>query len=70
MEMAKFQAVIRARFGDEIMAEIVLLKGVNRLTIEQYIEQSDHYASARMAKQFLKDFFMDSAIVTIEMKIL
>jgi hypothetical protein len=69
MEVKKFKAVMRARVGDEIVAEIVLFRGTNQLTVDKYIEHIDQHHYPKDVERVLKDFFV-TAIVTVEMKFL
>ncbi len=64
-----FTAVIRARKGVKIVAEMELAEGSTRLAIESFIERAATTNSACNAVSFLQEFYGRTCIVTTEIKI-
>lgn len=67
MALQTFAAVIRARVGIKLVAEMLWMTGDDRLTVEGFIEHCEEYAAYCAFKEFCQEWFSD-CIVTAEMK--
>lgn len=65
--MAVFTAVIRARIGIDIVAEMLWMSDEDRLTVEGFIEHCEEYAAYYSFRDFCQAWF-SNCIVTAEMK--
>lgn len=66
--MKTYKAIMRARMGVDIVGELEVESGTDRLVVESFIESGEHMDRAKTAKKFLSLFY-PGCIVTMEMKV-